>query len=120
MRAHQIDQLAEGYRLRLTDKSGVVGFPQFGRFRGDDFIGAGDEDQRAPPMKSSTKQSAKAVITSAEPMRKASAYSRDLRVCMGFDLLGLGVDGLNQTDSEVGFVALVVVGNRDSGVVTED
>jgi hypothetical protein len=39
---------------------------------------------------------------------------------MGFDLLGLGVDGLNQTDSEVGFVALVVVANGDAAVVAKN
>jgi hypothetical protein len=42
MLAHQFDQLAERDRLRLTDKSGVVGFAEFGGFRRDDFKGAGD------------------------------------------------------------------------------
>jgi hypothetical protein len=42
MRAHQFDQFTKGDRLRLTDKSGVIGFPEFGGFRRDDFKGAGN------------------------------------------------------------------------------
>jgi hypothetical protein len=45
----------------------------------------GQAVHKAPPMKNSTKQSARAVITSAAPMRIKSADSRDLMDFMMFE-----------------------------------
>jgi hypothetical protein len=42
MRAHQFDKFTEGDRLRLANKTGVVGFAEFGGFWRDDFEGSGD------------------------------------------------------------------------------